>query len=672
MSYKTKLKNYFKIGALAAALSLAPYLPTFNALSNNSYAQAKPKIEQVSKSSKIYFRSPGEEKYEGGFYTEKDAYVLNSQKDDGLYIGRDNKVHFNEEQSIGKISRDGYEADFIVAQPAYDYATAKGCKLGVATIGYEDINSDGIKEQENLYHPHSMTGNPKADVDIDDSIDIKDQDVAVFCAYNDKHQEVLASYSVDQISKPKQTKSIPKQTNPVAKAPVKQGAGNKYHLRTNCGELTSYEDSSVYDVQQVTIDEPKQCQVYPVEDDNKFLDDYSIGPTQERGNVLTSLNPDSNVITLEFTKDGKYDLNAKTIQYPGDKDVLIFNVGSRTPVRPVQSENTSPVLDGIPNQNYLINSGLQDNVIDLWKCASDAEDSNDKLVFSLAAETNPGLVHCTVDQNRYIDCDVQPGLTGQSYVTIRVADSGRATAMDTFLVNVTEPLPFDSKQDNKKHFTLEELIPGTDPFSASIYVKPFWRPRVDATIEPVHKGQLSLDDILKKSGNQYIPVITIHQNNSLEFKVANTEDVTYKPELWRIVDIDNDGIIVEKAQLKEEFGPKRLKIAKNGKPAEGGSIDERKRIRFPHQRRLVGAYDRLDENLYLLTVTGYDKNGVKVDQDNTLLQVTADPEAAFAGGFGLGLLSGYGMGLITIPETSESNPVIDILNNGSKTGGVLE
>ena len=331
----------------------------------------------------------------------------------------------------------------------------------------------------------------------------------------------------------------------------------------------------------------------------------------------------------------------------------------------------------MPDQNYLMNSGLQDNAIDLWKYAHDAEDSNDKLVFSLAAETNPGLVHCTVDQNRYIDCNVQPGYTGQSSVTIRAADSERATAMDTFLVNVTEPLPLDSnqtvkypKQDNKRHFTLEELIPGNDMFNASIYVKPFWRPRVDATIEPVYKGQLSLDDILKKSGNQYIPVITIHQNNSLEFKVANTEDVTYKPELWRIVDIDNNGIIVEKVQLKEEFGPKRLKIARNGKPAEGNSIDDRKRIRFPHQKRKVGAYENLDGNAYLLTLTGYNSNGEKVDQDNVIIQENANLEAEFAKGLFTGALLTAGSASITkVPGSDET--VIEYINRGTKTGGNL-
>jgi len=97
--------------------------------------------------------------------------------------------------------------------------------------------------------------------------------------------------------------------------------------------------------------------------------------------------------------------------------------------------NLPPVLN-IPDRTVEENSGHHDNLIDLWQYAGD-ETPDNELVFTLTGQSNPEIVICSLDSNRYIDCETQPDMFGGSDVTVSVSD-GEFTVYDTFRVNVLE------------------------------------------------------------------------------------------------------------------------------------------------------------------------------------------------------------------------------------------
>jgi hypothetical protein len=99
--------------------------------------------------------------------------------------------------------------------------------------------------------------------------------------------------------------------------------------------------------------------------------------------------------------------------------------------------NTSPALTGLPDQTLTANT-IRDNAIDLWAYASDAESSDSALTFTIA-NTPAASAGVTIDSNRYIDIRPTTDWTGQTDVTIRVADPGGLFAADTFRVYIIAP-----------------------------------------------------------------------------------------------------------------------------------------------------------------------------------------------------------------------------------------
>ena len=111
-----------------------------------------------------------------------------------------------------------------------------------------------------------------------------------------------------------------------------------------------------------------------------------------------------------------------------DSDTMTITVTS--------GENGEPTLL-IPDQYLEKDSGFHDDLVDLRDYVFDADTPVEHLIFTFVSETDPGIVDCSLDSNRYIDCDVQPGMIGSSDVTIGVSD-GTSTASDTFTVFVQE------------------------------------------------------------------------------------------------------------------------------------------------------------------------------------------------------------------------------------------
>ena len=99
--------------------------------------------------------------------------------------------------------------------------------------------------------------------------------------------------------------------------------------------------------------------------------------------------------------------------------------------------NAVPAISGIPDVTLQKNSGYNSKAVDLWDYASDAEDSDSELSFSILSESNSSLVDCSISSDRYVDCDVENS-TGTSTVVVEVEDQDGAADTDTFIVNVVE------------------------------------------------------------------------------------------------------------------------------------------------------------------------------------------------------------------------------------------
>jgi len=98
--------------------------------------------------------------------------------------------------------------------------------------------------------------------------------------------------------------------------------------------------------------------------------------------------------------------------------------------------NTAPVMAGVPDVGLFEDSGLGDDVVDLWAYAVDAETADENLSFSIVFESDIGVVDCSVDSNRFVDCVTQADQNGFSDVTVMASD-GLLNDTDVFRVNVS-------------------------------------------------------------------------------------------------------------------------------------------------------------------------------------------------------------------------------------------
>jgi len=94
-----------------------------------------------------------------------------------------------------------------------------------------------------------------------------------------------------------------------------------------------------------------------------------------------------------------------------------------------------PSISGIPDQTINEDSGLNNNIVDLWSYASDPNTPLSSLLYSITSQTGSNTCSCVVDGNRYIDCTTQQDQFGINDVTVRVSD-GSDTDTDTFRVTV--------------------------------------------------------------------------------------------------------------------------------------------------------------------------------------------------------------------------------------------
>ncbi|MBI2578074.1 MAG: hypothetical protein HYW26_00005 [Candidatus Aenigmarchaeota archaeon] len=99
--------------------------------------------------------------------------------------------------------------------------------------------------------------------------------------------------------------------------------------------------------------------------------------------------------------------------------------------------NNNPSISGIPDKSTDEDTTPPDNWIDLHNYASDAEDGDSSMTYTIISETNAALIDCSIVSNRYVDCGTPAqDQYGYSDVTVRTSDTDGGTSSDTFRVTV--------------------------------------------------------------------------------------------------------------------------------------------------------------------------------------------------------------------------------------------
>lgn len=150
-------------------------------------------------------------------------------------------------------------------------------------------------------------------------------------------------------------------------------------------------------------------------------------------NLQTSVSQ-NHVTTITYTCGwaGTETLSFRAQDPQGESSVrtAAFTVVENTPT------NEPPQISSIPDVYVFEDSGLNNNIIDLWNYASDAETPDSGLTFTITSETHTGIIDCTIDSNRYMDCTTQANKFGDSEITVKVEDPQGLTDTDAFTISV--------------------------------------------------------------------------------------------------------------------------------------------------------------------------------------------------------------------------------------------
>ncbi|HLC96339.1 MAG TPA: PKD domain-containing protein [Candidatus Nanoarchaeia archaeon] len=149
--------------------------------------------------------------------------------------------------------------------------------------------------------------------------------------------------------------------------------------------------------------------------------EFSVGPF--------NLNAGNNQITLR----GKYWHDYQ--QCPASSYSGSIHFSSTGYIRLPEPPNTAPSIEGVPDQ-FTPEDTTPPWQIDLFPYASDNEQSDTQLSFSIISQTNSALIYCIVSSDRYITCG-KPAANqnGYSDITVKVSD-GQLTDTDNFRVTV--------------------------------------------------------------------------------------------------------------------------------------------------------------------------------------------------------------------------------------------
>ncbi|MBN2437836.1 MAG: hypothetical protein JXL20_04475 [Deltaproteobacteria bacterium] len=108
------------------------------------------------------------------------------------------------------------------------------------------------------------------------------------------------------------------------------------------------------------------------------------------------------------------------------------------------SSNSPPIITAVRAMSYPENTGYVSKIVDLWFYTGDDRTPKQDLLYTIVSQTNPGVVSCTVDLNRYINCLTQPSANGESDITFSAKDAGGAATSSTFRITITPAKPAPS------------------------------------------------------------------------------------------------------------------------------------------------------------------------------------------------------------------------------------
>ncbi|QQG38584.1 MAG: hypothetical protein HYS32_03180 [Candidatus Woesearchaeota archaeon] len=197
---------------------------------------------------------------------------------------------------------------------------------------------------------------------------------------------------------------------------------------------------------------------------------------------------------------------------------------------------TAPTLSKLPDLFLIEGDPAQNDVIDLRAFVSDPDTPIASLTFSILSQSNPLLISCSVDQNRFIDCTAPVG-SGAAYVTVRVTD-GLYNDFDTFVV-VVDPLavnnapyifstPKTSALANVDYFyQVKAADPDGDSLTFSLAKAP-----TGMTIDPV-TGLIAFTPSTEDEGEEFPVAVQVSDGSltGLQFYILEVSEFPHKFEV---------------------------------------------------------------------------------------------------------------------------------------------
>ncbi|MDP2907920.1 MAG: Ig-like domain-containing protein [Nanoarchaeota archaeon] len=301
---------------------------------------------------------------------------------------------------------------------------------------------------------------------------------------------------------------------PVNDAPVVSGTGVQDQTIDSCHEFATFDlDNYITDV------------------DNADLTWAVTGNTQ----LIITIDTATHVVTI-FYPTGF--VGSETVTFTAtDSEGLTVSDSAVLTITQCASSNTAPELNNLPDKELEEDSGDNDKIIELWDYASDDESSDSELDFSITDQTNTNLVTCSISSDRYIDCEVEDGKTGISYVTVQVRDPQGLTDTDTFKVTVEKASDSSDSGDDRSitimSVTYDDKVKAGDYMRISINVKGL----TDGIITTVRIDDLDIYETFNKVSGIHILIPNDAKLGVYDFQISVKNDESYKDSVYRSFEI---------------------------------------------------------------------------------------------------------------------------------------
>jgi hypothetical protein len=164
-----------------------------------------------------------------------------------------------------------------------------------------------------------------------------------------------------------------------------------------------------------------------------------------------SIESQSNTAAISCTVTGNGFLQCGNAQAAGYSDITVkvTDTGGlsdtdtfRITVQAAPPANTPPVISGLPD--FTVNVGQTISLLDLFAYASDSQDPDSSLSFSIGSQSGPSVISCYVTGNRYVGCGAAQ-ISGYTDITVRVTDTGGLSDTDTFRITVQGQPPQENR-----------------------------------------------------------------------------------------------------------------------------------------------------------------------------------------------------------------------------------